>query len=225
MPRARDKLNEAKFFLDKVEQTEGARTPEFRYYCSALFTAARSIGLVLQKDYRHEFGEDFDNWWEVGKATISIGTMPFETIREIRNVVLKLGNYLPGWLFEGKIDEGPVNRIVYLYDPSQDSEPLKSVSFRKPPMFDLVDEDKKTTEMRAEEEDAGLSLMHGMDIIFNRVKVVPDEYTYLGLSIDHGYVPMSFDELVVGMGQHLIEMESLVDEAELKFPRTPDVFR
>ena len=51
----RDKLFEARYFLDKMKECEADRDP-FRYNLSAFLSAARSTTLVMQKEFAHTVG-------------------------------------------------------------------------------------------------------------------------------------------------------------------------
>jgi hypothetical protein len=70
MTRTRDKLNEAQYFLNRMEETQksaNAGTPSardaFKYDLNAFITAARSVTYVMQKDFKRVPG--FEDWYEV----------------------------------------------------------------------------------------------------------------------------------------------------------------
>lgn len=119
MLRAKDKLNEAEFFLSKIVETDG-KPPEFQYYLSACVTACRSVPLILQKDLRAKFGTRFEDWWDQQKTTMPTETLSFEVIRDLRNIFLKEGNRLPLIEYEMKFDNGIVDSVLLKFDTSRE---------------------------------------------------------------------------------------------------------
>ena len=84
MSRTMNKLAEAEFFLEKLQETEG-KGKEFLFYLSACVNASRSITLILQKEFRSDYGDRFDIWWEEKKELLPTLPLPFEDIRDLRN--------------------------------------------------------------------------------------------------------------------------------------------
>jgi hypothetical protein len=101
MARARDKLQEAEFFLDKAHQTRVVGS-EFRYYFNASVSAFRAISLVLQKDYRGIYGEQFDDWWARTWAQPPLSALDFKTLTNVRNVSQKEGSRFPLVILSGQ---------------------------------------------------------------------------------------------------------------------------
>jgi len=57
----RDKLNEASYFLEQMKNKQSDRDA-FRYNLSAFLSAARSVTLVMQKEFDKALG--FEEWYE-----------------------------------------------------------------------------------------------------------------------------------------------------------------
>ncbi|MBU4252018.1 MAG: hypothetical protein KKC39_04275 [Candidatus Omnitrophica bacterium] len=60
MTNSRDKLNEAKYFLEEMRRTS-SDPDKFRYELTALLAASRSITLIMQKEFSGKTG--FDDWY------------------------------------------------------------------------------------------------------------------------------------------------------------------
>jgi len=56
----REKLLEAKYFLERMIETQSGRDP-FKYNLSAFLAAARSVTLIMQKEFAKVSG--FKKWW------------------------------------------------------------------------------------------------------------------------------------------------------------------
>jgi hypothetical protein len=92
----RDRLDEARFFLSKLQQHKAAQAqprkppPEhFRYYLSAFVNAARSVPWVLQSEEK----EKYDVWigsWEA-KRTLEEEAL-LKLTKEMRNTSVKQGH-------------------------------------------------------------------------------------------------------------------------------------
>jgi hypothetical protein len=64
--RSRRKLAEAAFFLAKLEETH-CQFPDFNYYLSAYFSAARSVSWILKAEYGKKDG--FAAWYDAFNAS------------------------------------------------------------------------------------------------------------------------------------------------------------
>ena len=64
--RSRRKLDEAKFFLEKLEEPH-CTFPDFNYYLSAYFSAARSVSWVLKAEHGKKVG--FTAWYNSFSAS------------------------------------------------------------------------------------------------------------------------------------------------------------
>ncbi len=60
MTNTRDKLKEAKYFLERMGQCQSDRNA-FRYNLSAFLSAARSVTLFMQTEFNHAVG--FNDWY------------------------------------------------------------------------------------------------------------------------------------------------------------------
>ena len=65
MSDAHDKLLEAKFFRQRMEEAQSERYA-FKYYLSAFLSAARSVTLIMQKEFGNAPG--FKEWYENKQA-------------------------------------------------------------------------------------------------------------------------------------------------------------
>jgi hypothetical protein len=140
MLRAKDKLEEAEFFLEKLKETSG-KGREFRYYLSACVSASRSITWVLQKDLRSEYGSKFDDWWNEKKDAVPTSSISFEVIRDLRNVLQKQGNVVPA-IFNLKDKNEGLEDTEVRFDPD-----IRALSVEY-----IVPRDKLPTISRREEE-------------------------------------------------------------------------
>lgn len=61
MTHTRDKLNEAKYFLDELRRVS-SDPDKFRYELTAFLSANRSITLIMQKEFSEKTG--FPEWYE-----------------------------------------------------------------------------------------------------------------------------------------------------------------
>ena len=99
MTRTRDKLNEAQYFLNRMEETQksiNASTANsrnaFRYDLNAFITAARSITYAMQKDFKRVSG--FEDWYEVKQDEMrNDEVMSF--FHEQRNISIHQGSIEP----------------------------------------------------------------------------------------------------------------------------------
>jgi len=60
MTNARDKLNEAKFFLEEMRRVSGM-PDQFRYMLTAFLAASRSVTQIMQKEFSAKTG--FSDWY------------------------------------------------------------------------------------------------------------------------------------------------------------------
>jgi len=111
-PLSRDKISEARFFVERLRQS-GPFETAFRYYASAAFSAARSVSLVLQSELRSIHQEAFDLWWDSEKLVLSAQTHAFEMVREARNTTQKEGNLALTPVMTRHYDAGPISCIRF----------------------------------------------------------------------------------------------------------------
>lgn len=83
---ARDKFEEADFFLCQMKKTRG--TSQFRYYLSAFLSASRSITLYLQKQFSDYDG--FQEWYNKKQEWMKSDVV-FQFIDENRDYVVHQG--------------------------------------------------------------------------------------------------------------------------------------
>jgi hypothetical protein len=112
--QARHRIEEARFFLAELRAT-GREDRRFPFHLHALVSATRSVSLVLQKDLRGEFGSAFDAWWSNEVSQLTSATLPFEALRELRNMLEKEGSRFPIAHYRTELAYGPIEAINYLW--------------------------------------------------------------------------------------------------------------
>ena len=213
--RAKDRLEEAEFFLKKLEETEGKGT-EFRYYLSACVSALRSITLVLQKDLRSKYGPKFDDWWNKKKDTVPTSPISFEVIRVLRNALQKQGNIVPAIFkpkFEGQVLEDAEVRFEL------DTKTL-SVKY-------MVPRDKLPTISRREgESDTEFESRLVTESIRQTIPAMIDdlrdykELELLGYLLSEDSPPLPFDSIMSGFSTYLAAIRTIIEEAKHEFLQT-----
>ncbi len=109
---ARYKLNEAKFFWDKVEAAS-INSAEQAFYFSAFFSAFRSITFVLQSQYKRYPG--FPAIYDRVLAYLASNDL-FGDLKEARNISLKEGAKVPALVTKFSNGE-TLDTIIYECDP------------------------------------------------------------------------------------------------------------
>jgi hypothetical protein len=214
MLRSEDRLGEAEFFLDKLRQTKG-NGREFRYYLSALASAARSISLVLQSDLRSKQKYKFDEWWSKKKTEIPPQPFRFELIRDLRNKLQKQGSKVPVVMKTEDSRSGiTIESVVDVFDANAWS--LLSITLRDmPPLYrELTETDDefeakfwKQVEEFAFPQVVGIAKrLHELDRPQTTGFVFPDGETY------------DFEAIVFGFRDYLRSMRKLIEEANDVFP-------
>jgi hypothetical protein len=80
-----NKLEESGYFLIRMKQTANDWML-FKFHLSAFLSAARSISLVMQKEYAH--AEDFKNWYKPKQEEMRKDELPtfFVNLRERQSI-------------------------------------------------------------------------------------------------------------------------------------------
>jgi len=92
--RTQEKLNEARFFLGKLDERNVRTderwqvTPELRYYLSAFISAARSVTWVMRSEYQGTSG--WNDWYD-SKKPVDEGVRFLKGINDLRVRTEKLG--------------------------------------------------------------------------------------------------------------------------------------
>jgi len=84
MSNAREKLREAKYFLDRMRETQQDRDP-FKYNLSAFLSAARSVRWVLEAEYGKSPG--FKKWWNSKKEWFGLKESKGEKLPDITDPI------------------------------------------------------------------------------------------------------------------------------------------
>ena len=84
-----NKLKEADFFLDRMQET-GRDGQALRFYFSAFSAAARSITFVIQSVGRSRQIADFEEWYENVQAKLKANPLA-RYFRDIRTAIQKTG--------------------------------------------------------------------------------------------------------------------------------------
>lgn len=224
MLRALDRLEEAEFFLRKAEETGGKR-PEFRYYFSALVSAARSITWVLQHDLRSKHGANFDSWWEARKAAIPASPIPFDVIAQLRNVLQKEGSRLPLEVYSAEVSGGPVDAIEIWHDPAQGREGVTMISLKPKPgawryRFTIEGESEEELERQREGARKEFARKAFQELMsqFSSIDLAQLDFRLLGFALEEDSSPLPFDEVMKGFKDYLSAMRQLVEDAQATFP-------
>lgn len=85
MTRTRGKLNEAQFFLQKLEKNVDTG-PDFDYYLSAFLSSARSVLWVMRSEYLSV--DSWEDWYKSTPITSEQDTL-LKVMRELRNRTVK----------------------------------------------------------------------------------------------------------------------------------------
>jgi hypothetical protein len=222
MARARDKLQEAEFFLENARQTGGAG-PEFRYYFNASMSAFRAISLVLQKDFRGIHGDQFDQWWTRTRAQPPLSALDFKTLVHVRNTSQKEGSRLPFVILSGRPGEKLkelVDNVEIVQDQSASSDKsgmacIKITFTTGNPLLSITTEDDVPEEEadRLMEErivEALQQITQSLDLTFEES----------GLRLEHDGPTLSFEQLLTMVDDHAKAWHQVLDEAEQQFPRS-----
>jgi hypothetical protein len=84
MSNAREKLREAKYFLDRMRETRPDRDP-FKYNLSAFLSAARSVRYVMEAEYGKSPG--FMTWWNSKKEWVKPKESKGEKLADITDPI------------------------------------------------------------------------------------------------------------------------------------------
>jgi hypothetical protein len=225
MLRAKDKLEEAAYFLDQLRQTNGQQ-PAFRFLASAAITAARSIGLVLQADLRSGYVGQFDAWWEERRKQVPVSRLGFDFVREARNIILKEGNRILRPVMRAEVPDGLYRAIEVVVDPVNpkfmsdirvymrgEDEELGTVYLPEGMSIEDVTPEVLSAlvapQMDALHDALGAAITRGLHFELTGYEILGDDE------------PLTFDEVVAELGIHLDAMREVVDEAEKRFPVKP----
>jgi len=200
MLRARDRLKEAEFFLQRLDGAAGTE-PDSRYFFAALVSATRSVTLVLQSYLRPRFEDRFDAWWTVAASQIRPSPLDFATLRDTRNVLQKQGNRLPLVTVVETYDTGPVVWLSATFDPSRGVEGLEQAEVA--PRAAAASAPSTVFSEALAAAIAGTS------------SPATSSRTY---TLPKAMDSVSFDTLVASFRAHLRDLDALLAEAEQRFP-------
>lgn len=203
--RSRDKLNEATFFLDKFEYSSNER--DRRYFFGAFVSAWRSITFVVQKDFRSEYGSEFDEWYSIRVAELR-ETEAAGTFLKLRTVLQKEGNRYP--LVSMKLESVNGDSISFDWDVSKGKNGLVKfqVDYIEGPSFP-VDEDSDEESLWV---DRMVQILVDLPATISGSKVKELQYC-LGDNLE----PVSLEKVIELCHINLSAVSKLVDEAERKF--------
>ena len=123
MTNTRDKLNEAKHFLEEMKRFS-PQTDAFRYTFTAFLSALRSITLVMQKEFSN--ASDFSEWY-ANKQTVMENHSVLKYLHRQRNLTHHERPVLiyPIGVAEQRVTEN--NRITYTLTGTGDTLNLNPV--------------------------------------------------------------------------------------------------
>jgi hypothetical protein len=222
MARARDKLQEAEFFLEKARQAQETG-PEFRYYFNASASAFRAVSFVLQKDFRSIHESEFEEWWTRTKAQPPLSTLDFKALVRVRNVSHKEGSQFPLVILSGRPGEQLkelVENIEIVQDPSAsgDRSSIKSIT------ISLASADPRlsiTTENDVPEEEADRLMEERMVEILQEITRSSDlTLEPAGFRLEEGGPTLSREQVLAMLGDQAKAWHQVLDEAERQFRRS-----
>jgi hypothetical protein len=215
--RSRRKLNEADFFLRRLSQTEGVQ-PAFGFHLSALLSALRSVGLVLQADLRGPFGEEFDSWWKAAKTGLPATRVPFSVLVELRNQALKEGEVLPGMAVVVRIDHPRIEEATFIVDLRKGQITITSEHYKFRPgggptlkLHNPEDSDEMDQEF--------FRILPELRDILQSLNTNEASFDIgsIGYLVERDGLAVPFSELVLGCSEHIEAMRVVLDEAEKRF--------
>ncbi len=210
--RARDKLEEAQFFLEKIREVN-PKSQDFRFYLSALANASRSVTWVLKAELKGAHGEAFEEWWSEQWEKLDDAGLPLKTLAWLRNTFAKEGNILPMRLLTQEFDEGPLERVEIQYEnlgPGSDSLEIKA-EVRLPDGGALHGGGLEEADRIA--RDGAVAAVRAL------IELGPSlELQFEGFVIGEDLPPMAPDDLIASFEKYLKELEKLLNEATAMFP-------
>ena len=204
---ASDRLDEAEFFLNSLEETRG-EGPEFRYFFAATVNALRSVSLVLQKDLRRQFGGEFDDWWEEGKARVP-DALEYGLLQQVRNVIQKEGNRLPLAVVRVRVDDPIVEAVEVRWEAVSGLDGWMSTTLSL----------REGWEESGSTDAAPLSLQQHLREVTAAALRRNADVSFRGFAYSTETEPMPFEDLVARLRDHTTEHRAIVEEAERKFPQ------
>lgn len=218
LKQASDKLDEARFFLERVARS-GGDGQEFRFNMSALLSASRSVTWVLRTELSRQSGSSSTDWLQSRLADIESDIIPFATLANLRNVSQKEGNRLPRI-----VKEVPVGRendvladIEFRFELS-DTTHINSeiqIHFRegRAPHVDVEDDAEEHVVRKAHEE----AMVAALGEVAETMKTGGmGELKFKGYALDDDPESpvLDFSELIAGFSTYLDTLGSMISDAE-----------
>ena len=204
------KIAEARFFLDKVEHSEGQGS-EFDYYLSAFLAATRNVGWILQAELRGTFGEEFDVWWEAAKARMPQTRISFAVLTSLRNQSVKTGELLAGFVLAIRLRDklGSIEVVLRSQKGRLEPEQIR-ITWNRPvivttPGIAARDDGESLQGVMAQVTDALRDHLQGAEV------------DRIGYCVDLAQEPLSFSQMIAGFRELVETMELVVDDAKRTF--------
>ena len=220
---ARDKLSEARFFLDKMNKMKDGTGREFRYYLSAFLSAARSVTWALQASLRSRVG--FDRWYMPRQKALQSDRIA-RIVKLSRNSMLKKGNQALAYTHTLR---NPTNPREWLSATMRVGEDLSELRFgiepsRLPPCSVLVDPNRPVQEQLQEIDDqVGEWLqavgLEALSVATEELMQTGEEEVMIAL-LDESPIPA--EALIGDLEGYLESLERLLSEAEAEFSSARD---
>jgi hypothetical protein len=211
--RSRDKLQEARFFLNGLRRSRG-KLPRAAYYASATIGALRSVTWVLQSDLRSKFGERFDTWWQRQTKVLGQDPTAFSLVKESRNSATKHGVPLARRAVRKVYEAGAVSSLQFIVDPFHETNDNLRIELRAGHLEKIPD---GATE--EEYERMGNRLIEDAQDILAKMRDfgrawAADEVEYETVL---GIPPGRFDETLAVLTNYLRSLERLLANAQQEF--------
>lgn len=234
--RAREKLTEARFFLEELKRNRN-NWNNFQRYLSAFIAAWRSVTWVLQKDIKttltdaaRENSDELMKWYRE-EAQILRALPHAKALLELRNVLEKEGGRLPVYQFVviGLTDE--FKRLELSYDASTSQfvkvgweiDPTAALprgAIMRLPKPMRAEEAKNWMEENQEkvQKETLNIVLRQMERAAAAIKKLANGKIkaagYIQLIIDNAGTTMPFDDFINLLEDHINSLEQLIAKAE-----------
>jgi hypothetical protein len=220
---ARDKLQEAEFFLDRLREHDSGR--DFRYYLSAFLSAARSVTWVLQAELKSKYGDEFERWYEPHQRTLAVDRIA-RIVKEARNILLKRGSREPVYTSTYRSPLGAESvSISWTIDQLADDAPSPDIHISLDPgQFRMSVEIDASLPVEQQQEQVDAQVAQGLELLapvfLERAQAIVQEVEpeILVSLLGEDAIPASI--LLSDLQTYVESLRRLIDDADARFPPT-----